>query len=225
MIIRSHFDNPMLTGLRSRRRLPTGASRRIEARGVGRGRGSLVAAPSTAVHLHRRFAVSNQRCAPVVRLALTVVAQQPRPTGRERIESHLVWERGPVAEVLRLVTPSAAETARQERVRDQRITVRDMAESTVERGFRRRQRIESRRDTSIVMRERQSVGIEVERALDRVASSRDVPDSRRFEPESLPASRQGSTPVFSDLDRLTDQIVNRIDDRLIAHRERMGTRY
>jgi len=25
-----------------------------------------------------------------------------------------------------------------------------------------------------------------------------------------------------DVDRLTDQIVNRLDDRLIAHRERMG---
>jgi len=39
-------------------------------------------------------------------------------------------------------------------------------------------------------------------------------------PGSNPAN-PGGLPAL-DVDRLTDQIVNRLDDRLIAHRERMG---
>lgn len=112
--------------------------------------------------------------------------------------------------------------------------VRRLVEDLVIRVARGHRRIEVPARQAAVIRDRASVAVEVERALttsDRRASGRDgtAPGATGSPRATGPLSATGSpaghaaaarTPV--DLDRLTDQIVTRLDDRLTAHRERLG---
>ena len=233
-------NHPMLTGLRSRRRAAFEAHR-VEARSTGVGRGALVTPRSMVTHLHRHQSFWRQQVNPVFRIALVreVVnvgrARNDRigsknqtaipGNGHDRIESRVLREQGPVREILRLADPSEALDTRTERIVERSRTIRELAESTVERVIRRRQRIESRRDTSVVMRERSSIAADVERALERTATARAGTEAGRADHAQQHADVQPGVPALPDLDRLTEQIVRRIDDRLIAHQERMGTRF
>lgn len=100
--------------------------------------------------------------------------------------------------------------------------VRRLVEDLVTRVVRGHRRIEVPARRPVVIRDRASVAVEVERALtavDRRAGGRDgtAPSVTR-----LPAGQAAAVRTPMDLDRLTDQIVTRLDDRLTAHRERLG---
>jgi hypothetical protein len=102
--------------------------------------------------------------------------------------------------------------------------LRDLADATVERVIRHRQRIETGRDSAVVMRERRTVIADIERAL-RSATPHSPDRTRAGELAHVDQPDAAPMTTLPDLDRLTDQIVSRIDDRLIAHRERMGTTF
>ncbi len=79
-------------------------------------------------------------------------------------------------------------------------------------------RIESPVRPAALPRNRPAVGVEVERASRDVASrGAGIPG---FGP--IASSPSPALPPPVDLDRLTEQIVTRLDDRLTAHRERFG---
>jgi hypothetical protein len=234
------FDNPMLGGLKRRRFTRPDGTGRVESRlnGVG---GVLRDPSSATLHAHQHIAKHRHFAAPILRRSIQHYSFLPPQRERDRIETRVIHEQGPVRELLRLDARVVRESAPEQRllrietgpsagapgndattVRTR--SLRELTESTVERIIRRRQRTESVRDTRVVMRERQNVSADLERAV-RTAIARPV--------EAVPiahgasSNQPGPLPFANqlDLDRLTDQIVSRIDDRLIAHRERMGGVY
>jgi len=102
-------------------------------------------------------------------------------------------------------------------------TLRQLAESVTERIVRGHRRIETMQQTTVVVREQPSVAVEVERALTNASrsASESTGQSSLFG-AMRPAPNGFPMPDGAELDRLTDRIVSRIDDRLTAHRERMG---
>lgn len=99
---------------------------------------------------------------------------------------------------------------------------RRLVETVVERVTREHRRIETRQQAPVIVRERASVAAEVERALTSVRERAPEQPGSPLARGNWPGGNEPVPPVGPDLDRLTDQIVSRIDDRLTAHRERMG---
>jgi hypothetical protein len=234
------FDNPMLGGLKRRRFTRPDGTGRVESRPIGIG-GVLRTQPGALLHTHQHIALHRHFAAQTVRRSIQHYSFLPPQRERDRIETRVIREQGPVRELLRLDARVVRESSLERRwlrrdappsagapghdattVRTR--SLRELTESTVERIIRRHQRTESVRDTRVVMRERQNVSADLERAV-RTAIARPVeavpiaPGASSNQPGPLPFAHQ------PDLDRLTDQIVSRIDDRLIAHRERMGGVY
>ena len=101
--------------------------------------------------------------------------------------------------------------------------VRDLAASMVERMITRRRRIETMRDSSVVMREGRNAVVDVERAVERVLTRKNESLAEEMSAATTRDPHFGGSGLTPDIDLLTDQIVDRIDQRLLAHRERMGT--
>lgn len=240
MNVRMRFDNPMLGGLQRRRFTRSPGAGRVESRPFSVG-GVLQAPRAATLHAHQHLTLTRHSSAPVFRIAIQRPTAGSIQPGRDRIETQVLHEAGPVRELLRLDTRVIHDSAPERRFLrlDARPTadspgidtttvrtrsLRELTESTVERVIRRRQRIESGRDSTVVMRERQNATAELERALT-AANARTIDQAPALQSGNLNQPGPSSIASQPDLDRLTDQIVSRIDDRLIAHRERMGTSF
>ncbi|MEZ4496542.1 MAG: hypothetical protein R2845_07145 [Thermomicrobiales bacterium] len=219
---RMRFDNPMLADLRHRQFRFDGRGGRVESRWSGVS-GVLHLQPATRTHVHRRSVLYAPRFARTLHLTRMYPVTLIRTTGRTRIDQRFLREPGvletreridrarPGANSVRLAENGAA------------IRVRDLAASMVERMITRRQRIETARDSSVVMRERRNAVIDMERAVERVLTRTSESLTGELSTATTRDPHFGESGPAPDIDRLTDQIVDRIDQRLLAHRERMGT--
>ena len=219
---RMRFDNPMLAGLRLRRFRPGVPSGRVESRWSGVS-GLLHLQPATRTHVHRHSVSYAPRFAQTVHLTRIYPVALIRTTGRTRIDQRFLREQGvlEMGERIDRGNPGAKPVGPVER--GAAIRVRDLAASMVERMITRRQRIESTRDSSVVMRERRNAVVDVERAVERVLTRTNESLTGEMDSTASRESRFDVSGTPPDIDRLTDQIVDRIDQRLLAHRERMGT--
>lgn len=216
----ARFDNPMLTGLRGRRFARGGRTGRIETRPFGAG-GVLREDRPANLHANRQVILNRFSMSPVFRIAINRSTGPLSRRDHDRVETHLIREPGVVRELLRFESdPSSAVTGSDALTWRSR-SVRELSEATIERIVRQRRRIETSRDSSVVMRERVNLTADLERALKQsVTSPNEANVAQRIVNTAFPGP--SPAPTLPDLDRLTDQIVSRIDDRLIAHRERMG---
>jgi hypothetical protein len=104
--------------------------------------------------------------------------------------------------------------------------VRRSIEELVSRVVHAHQRVELHAQGKATIREQPNVSAEVERALVAIqqqhstARAGQMPAGMTW--QAIPGVQAPVGAPGLDLDRLTDQIVTRIDDRLIAHRERLG---
>lgn len=89
----------------------------------------------------------------------------------------------------------------------------------VRRAFELGERVEERRSQSLVLRRE-------ERVSSTVRTDAESKDSTSYSPWGPSVGKPGfakiGTPMSIDLDRLTDQVVRQIDNKIVAHRERMG---
>lgn len=81
------------------------------------------------------------------------------------------------------------------------------------------ERVEERRTQSLVLRRE-------ERVSSTVRSDAGSIDATSYSPWGPSVGKPGfakiGAPMSIDLDRLTDQVVRQIDNKIVAHRERMG---
>lgn len=148
-----------------------------------------------------------------------VTRQSAEPSSTRRA-AHERTETAPIASTLRStpVTFARQRTAAARIDTDVRY-LRDVADRVV----RTHQRVETAVRSTAVIRERSNVAAEVERALATNAQHaamspmKQIPDGSAWS-----GANRFAMPNPADLEQLTDQIVTRIDDRLTAHRERMG---
>jgi len=96
--------------------------------------------------------------------------------------------------------------------------------ATVQRIVRRHERVEATSRSTQVDRTRVDVAAEVARVLTPPASFPDSSARRGADTNALatPGRAAAAAVPSIDIDGLTDRIVTRLDDRLIAHRERLG---
>lgn len=100
--------------------------------------------------------------------------------------------------------------------------VRRLVDNLVIRVVRGHRRVEVPARRPVVIRDRASVVVEAQRALTAVDRRAGWQDGAAPSATRLPAGQAAAMRTPMDLDRLTDQIVTRLDDRLTAHRERLG---
>jgi hypothetical protein len=213
----------MLSGLKRRRFARSHGAGRVDGRWFGAG-GVLREQASVAIHRHRHMITNRTSLQPVFRIAISRPTALAPGRNRDRIETRVMHQSGPVRELLQFESLPARAAARNDSATLSTRSLRELTETTVERVIRRRQRIETGRDTSVVMRERQNIIAGLDRVLEH-ASARSPGVTPGVQAASPVQSGASPIPNLPDLDRLTDQIVSRIDDRLIAHRERMGTSF
>ena len=219
---RMRFDNPMLADLRHRQFRFDGRGGRVESRWSGVS-GLLHLQPATRTHVHRHTMTFAPRFAQTVHLTRMYPVTLVRTAGRMRIDQRVSREPGVLETRERIdqASPGAKPVGLAENVAA--IRVRDLAASMVERMITRRQRIETMRDSSVVMREGRNAVVDVERAVERVLTRTSESLTGELSTATTRDPHFGGSGPAPDIDRLTDQIVDRIDQRLLAHRERMGT--
>ena len=104
--------------------------------------------------------------------------------------------------------------------------MRRSIEELVSRVVHAHQRVELPAHGKATIREQPNVGAEVERALFAIQQQQSTARAGQMPAgttwHGIPGAQGPMGAPGLDLDRLTDQIVTRIDDRLIAHRERFG---
>ncbi len=219
---RMRFDNPMLAELRHRRFRFDGRGGRVESRWSGVS-GLLHLQPATRTHFHRHMVSYAPRFVRTLHLSRMYPVTLVRTAGRTRIDQRISREPGALETRERIdrARPGTIPVGLVEN--GAAIRVRDLAASMVERMITRRQRIETARDSSAVMRERRNAVVDVERAVERVLTRTSESLTGELSTATTRDPHFGGSGPAPDIDRLTDQIVDRIDQRLLAHRERMGT--
>jgi hypothetical protein len=130
---------------------------------------------------------------------------------------------GMAMETDRVGMPTVTSTMGVDQYTSQKVTtttvLTDACHRIEQRAIELSERVEERRAQSFILRRD-------ERVASTGRPTHEPKDSVTYSPWGTSVGKPGfakiGTPMSIDLDRLTDQVVRQIDNKIVAHRERMG---